>query len=52
MNGTTALYMACANNFSNIVKILLFFGANPDVCEHEFAGKQYPLHIAVKNDNY
>jgi ankyrin repeat protein len=52
MNGTTALHVACVNQLSNIVKVLLHFLANPNLQELDFVGKRAPLHFAVENDNY
>jgi ankyrin repeat protein len=52
MNGTSALHVACVHQFSNIAKILLHHGANPNLQELEFAGRRCPLHTAVEHDNY
>ena len=52
VNGSTALHLACINQYSNIAKILLHFEANPDVQEDHFAGLKTPLHIAVAQNNY
>lgn len=51
-NGASALHIACVNQLSNVVKVLLFFKANTDLEEHHFAGKKSPIHYAVRNDNY
>ena len=51
-NGASGLHIACVNQLSNVVKVLIIFGAKIDIEEHHFAGKRTPLHYAVKNDNY
>lgn len=52
VNGSTALHLSASNQYSNIVKILLHFHANPDAAEHDFAGKKTALHIAAGKNNY
>ena len=52
VNGSTALHLACLNQYSNVVKILLHFDASPDAQEETFAGLQAPLHVAVAKNNY
>lgn len=52
VNGTTALHVAALHQYSNIVRILLHFGANPNVPEYEFNGKKMALHHAVEKNSY
>jgi ankyrin repeat protein len=52
VNGTTALHVAAIHQYSNIVRILLHFKANPNIAEYEFNGKKTALHHAVEKNNY
>lgn len=52
MNGTCALIVASIHQFSNIVKILLHYRANPDIQELDFVGKRAAIHFAAENNNY
>ena len=50
INGQTSLHYAVDAQNTEIIKLLLQYGASPDIQEHEEVGKNTPLHMAVSRN--
>ena len=52
VNGCTPLHIAIMNQNTNLVKVLLKYGADPNAKEYNDIGEKTPLHYAVEKNNY
>ena len=50
INGQTPLHYAVDAQNTQIIQLLLEFGASPDTQEHQEVGKNTPLHMAVERN--
>ena len=51
INGKTALHIACEINATNIVKLLIDNGSNPNIATHLDVGYYIPIHKACEKGN-